>query len=75
MDAAFPLEFLNDRFDLQLPTEEDFQTVGGLAMYALGRLPEKGATFRHDSIEFTILEVRDHSIRRVMLDFHPAGRR
>ena len=42
-------------------------------MHALGRLPEKGATFRHDGIEFTILDVRDHSIRRVMLDFQPAG--
>ena len=73
VDAALPLEVLNSRFDLHLPTEEEFQTVGGLAMHALGRLPEKGATFRHDGIEFTILDVRDHSIRRVMLDFQPAG--
>ncbi len=73
VDAALPLEVLNSRFDLHLPTEEEFQTVGGLAMHALGRLPEKGATFYHDGIEFTILDVRDHSIRRVMLDFQPAG--
>ena len=72
VDAALPLEVLNTRFDLHLPTEEDFQTVGGLAMHALGRLPEKGATFRHGDLEFTVLDVRDHSIRRVMLDFQSA---
>ena len=66
-----PLELLNDRFDLRLPTEEDFQTVGGLAFQALGRLPEPGATFRYDGVEFTILEVHDHAIGRVMIDLQP----
>ena len=71
VDATLPLELLNDRFDLRLPTEEDFQTVGGLAFHALGRLPEPGATFRYDGVEFTILEVHDHAIGRVMIDLQP----
>ncbi len=71
VDATLPLELLNDRFDLRLPTEEDFQTVGGLAFQALGRLPEPGATFRYDGVEFTILEVHDHAIGRVMIDLQP----
>jgi CBS domain containing-hemolysin-like protein len=71
VDATLPLELLNDRFDLRLPTEEDFQSVGGLAFHSLGRLPEPGATFRYDGVEFTILEVRDHAIGRVMIDLHP----
>ena len=73
MDATLPLEVLNERLDLHLPTEEDFQTVGGLALHVLGRLPEKGATFRYDGIEFTVLDVRDHSIRRMMIDLQPAA--
>ena len=43
VDATLPIELLNDRFDLHLPTDDDFQTVGGLAFHALGRLPERGA--------------------------------
>jgi CBS domain containing-hemolysin-like protein len=70
--AALSLEDLNDRFDLHLPTEEDFETVGGLALHALGRLPELGANFRYAGIEFTILDVRDRSIRRVLIDLEPA---
>jgi CBS domain containing-hemolysin-like protein len=72
LDAALSLEDLNDRFDLHLPTEEDFETVGGLALHALGRLPELGASFRYAGIEFTILDVRDRSIRRVLIDLEPA---
>ncbi len=73
LDAAVTLEELNERFDLHLPTEEDFETVGGLALHALGRLPELGATFRHGGIEFTVLDVRGRSIRRVLIDLEPAA--
>ena len=66
-----PLEELNERLGLHLPTDGDFQTVGGFAFHALGRLPEPGATFRYDGIEFTVVEVADHSIRRVRLDLQP----
>ena len=67
-----PLEDLNERLGLHLPTDGDFETVGGLAFDALGRLPEPGATFRRDGIEFTVLEVADHSIRKVRIDLQPA---
>lgn len=70
-DAALTLEELNDRLDLHLPTNGDFLTLGGLAFNALGRVPEPGATFRHDRIEFTVLEVGEHSIRRLLLDLQP----
>ena len=73
VDAMLPLEDLNERLSLHLPTDQDFETVGGLAFDALGRLPEAGATFRRDGIEFTVLEVADHSIRKVRIDLEPAA--
>ena len=48
VDASLPLEVLNERLGLHLPTEEEFQTIGGLALHALGRLPEDGEKFRHE---------------------------
>jgi CBS domain containing-hemolysin-like protein len=72
VDATLPLEELNERLHLHLPTDGDFLTVGGFAFHALGRLPEPGATFRHNGVEFTVVEVSDHSIRRVRLDLQPA---
>ncbi len=68
VDAAVPLEEINDRLGIRLPTDGDFQTVGGFAFNALGRLPVKGERFRSDGVEFTVTEVGDHSIRRVQLE-------
>lgn len=72
VDATLPLEDLNERLHLHLPTDGDYETVGGLAFDALGRLPEPGATFRRGGVEFTVLEVADHSIRRLRIDVQPA---
>jgi len=72
VDASLPLEELNDRLGLKLPTDEDYNTVGGFAFNAFGRLPEPGESFRRDGVEFSVLEVADHSIRRLRLDLQPA---
>ncbi|SIO20291.1 Hemolysin, contains CBS domains [Singulisphaera sp. GP187] len=71
--ATITLELLNERLGLHLPTDADFLTLGGLAFHALGRLPEPGASFRYDGVEFTVVEVADHSIRRLRLDLQPAA--
>jgi CBS domain containing-hemolysin-like protein len=71
VDATLELEQLNERLALRLPTGGDFLTVGGLAFHALGRVPEPGATFRFSEVEFTVLEVVDHAIRRVRLELQP----
>lgn len=73
VDAAMPLEDLNERLGLHLPTDGDFLTVGGLAFSALGHVPEPGDSFRAEGIEFTILVVVDRSIRRLRLDLQPAA--
>lgn len=71
VDATYDLEDLNEKLDLQLPTDDDFATVGGLAFHELGRVPETGATFRVDGVVFTVLEVADHAIRRLRMDLDP----
>jgi CBS domain containing-hemolysin-like protein len=71
VDATVPLEEINDRLGLRLPTDGDFQTVGGYAFNTLGRLPSRGESFRSDGVEFTVTEVGDHSIRRVQLELVP----
>ncbi|AMV36712.1 hemolysin family protein [Planctomyces sp. SH-PL62] len=72
VDAGVEIEELNERFGVHLPTDEDYQTLGGLALHALGRLPEPGASFRRDGVEFTILAVGDRSIRRIKMNLEPA---
>ena len=71
LSAGVDLEELNERFGLHLPTDEEFHTIGGLALHALGRLPEPGERFRRDGVEFTILAVDERAIRRIRMDLRP----
>jgi CBS domain containing-hemolysin-like protein len=73
VDAALSMEELNERLGLHLPTNGDYQTVGGFAFNTLGRVPEPGASFRHEGIDFTVVKVRNRSIRRLRVDLQPAA--
>jgi CBS domain containing-hemolysin-like protein len=73
VDAGLSLDELNERLGLHLPTDDDYSTVGGFAFNALGHLPEPGAAFRRDGVEYTVLEVADRSIRRLRLDLNPVA--
>jgi CBS domain containing-hemolysin-like protein len=71
VDATLPVDSLNERLGLHLPTDSDYLTVGGLAFHALGKVPEPGETFRADGVQFTVVDVKDHRIR--LLRIEPAA--
>jgi CBS domain containing-hemolysin-like protein len=73
VDAAVPLEVLNERLGLQLPTDAEYQTIGGLVFHELGRLPAKGESVHGYGLAFTVAEVSDHTIRRLVIDLAPEG--
>jgi CBS domain containing-hemolysin-like protein len=68
VDATLPVESLNERLDLHLPTDADYLTVGGLAFHSLGRVPEPGETFRSDGAQFTVVDVKNHRIHRLRVE-------
>ena len=51
VNATLPIESLNERLGLHLPTDGEYLTVGGLALHSLGRVPEPGETFRADGAQ------------------------
>ena len=52
--ALTPIEEFNRFFGTQFPDDE-FDTIGGLLMRELGRLPRRGETIKVESLEFRIL--------------------
>jgi CBS domain containing-hemolysin-like protein len=72
IDATLPVESLNERLGLNLPTDGEYLTVGGLAFHELGRVPEPGETFRADGVQFTVVDVKDHRIRRMRIELQGA---
>ena len=71
VDATATLDEVNERLGIQLPTDGEFQTIGGLVFQELGRLPMKGDRVIAHGVAFTVADVSDHTIRRLVIDLAP----
>jgi CBS domain containing-hemolysin-like protein len=53
--GKFPVDELNERFDLDLPTE-DYHTIGGVVFGLLGQQPHTGDVVRHGDVSMEVTE-------------------
>lgn len=61
------IEELNSQYNLKLPKGESYNTVGGLIMYKLGRLPTKGEKLEIGNMLLIVEDVGDHRINKVRI--------
>lgn len=69
VQSVMRIEEFNDEFDFDLPNEEDFDTVGGFVMFALGKIPNVGESFRYSRAHFTVTEADARHVIRVRAAF------
>lgn len=50
------IEQINDQFGLDIPEDDDYQTLAGFILNHLGYIPRQGDTFVIDSFRFTIVK-------------------
>lgn len=67
VDARTHLDDLNDRFDYELPEDEDYDTVGGFVFSELGHVPTVGEKLVRHGLEFTVVEADRRKIVRLKL--------
>jgi len=56
---------LNDHFKIKLEENEDYQTVGGLMSFKLGRIPQKNDVIIVNDHSFEVLEMEKNRIKKV----------
>lgn len=66
--ALTPIDDFNERFGTNL-LDGEFDTVGGLVMNALGRLPRRGETVEMENLQFRVVRVDSRRIH--MLQVRP----
>jgi CBS domain containing-hemolysin-like protein len=66
-DSRVEIDHLNERFQLDLP-EGSYETLGGLLMSHIGRIPEAGEILRLRNLVFTVEKATPRSIEKVRLD-------
>mgnify|MGYP001069775233 CR=1 FL=1 len=68
LEGSTHIRELEERFRIRVPRERGFETVAGLVMNNLGRIPRPGDTFVHDGWRFTVEAMEGHRIASVRLE-------
>lgn len=69
--AQVRLEEVNERLNLQLPEEADFETIGGLVFHLAGRIPSIGEAFESDGVRLQVLGATRRRIDWVRIERLP----
>lgn len=67
VDARTYVDDLNDKFELNLPEDEDYDTVGGFVFSYLGYIPKTGAEFDYGNLSFNIIQAESRKIKRIQI--------
>lgn len=69
IQAVVHIEQVNEEFNLDLPEEEDFDTLGGFVLFMLGKIPVEGDSFESGGARFTVAESDPRRVIRVRVEF------
>jgi putative hemolysin len=67
VDARTSISQLNELLDLNIPDNEDFDTLGGYVSFALGRIPEAGESLETARFSLEILKADQRRILKARL--------
>ena len=66
VDARLPVEKLEEQLKVELP-KGDFDSVGGLIIHLLGKIPEVNRKISFHNLQFTIQEANRRKIHKVLI--------
>ncbi|MCF6214026.1 MAG: hemolysin family protein [Flavobacteriaceae bacterium] len=67
LSARLEVDYLNETYNLQLPEEEAYETLGGLIVYHTESIPHQNEVIEIDNYQFSILKVSHTKIEKVYL--------
>jgi len=68
LDARAYIDDLNNDFELNLPEDEDYDTVGGFVFSHLGYIPKMNETFVYENVKFTIIAAEARKIKKLRIE-------
>ncbi len=72
VDGRMYIDDLNDAMKLDIPEEEDYDTVAGFVFSALGRIPEENETLQSHGATFTIISADERKITKLRVELGEA---
>jgi len=67
LSARLEVDYINETFNLELPEDDAYETLGGLIVNSIENIPQQGEIIDIDNFQFTITEVSSSKIEKVFL--------
>ena len=68
LDGSVNIRDLDSQYDMLLPRDGGFETLGGFVLAQLQKIPRPGEFFEYEDHRFTIDEMEGHRIARVKIE-------
>jgi putative hemolysin len=68
VDAQIDLDRVNRTVALNIPNDDGYETLGGFVSVMLGRIPQKGTTFEHNGVRYTVLDAEPQRVKRLRIE-------
>src|ERR1700689_3144722 len=66
-DAAINVRDLETQYNIALPDDPSYETIGGFVLNRLGFIPRGGESFEEDGYRFTVMEMEHRRVSRVKI--------
>ncbi len=66
-DGAINVRDLEAKYNIHIPEDPDYETVGGFVLSELGFVPRGGEAFDYNSLRFTVVEMDRRRVARVKI--------
>lgn len=67
IDPRMTILDVEEKFGIEIPQEDEYDTVAGYIFHCAGAIPAKGFVIHRDTFEIEILSSNDRSVKRVRL--------
>ncbi len=67
LSGRLEIDYLNDKYALNLPESEDFETLNGYLLFAHESIPKYNETIRIENFNFKIMEVSNTRVDKIRL--------
>jgi magnesium and cobalt exporter, CNNM family len=72
--GKLPIDELTELLDIEIDKDNhDFETLGGLILNYAGHIPKEGYSFNINNYKFTVKEILNKRIKRVLIEKLPTG--
>lgn len=69
--ARMYIDEVNDELDIELPDDEDYDTIGGFVFSHLGYIPKVGEKFDYANLNIAVTGAGPRAVKKLRIKIHP----